>query len=265
LRRRRLTGHRVGDLGKKIAQRAQEGDDDSMDGQVPVPVSSTPRSGPASSAVDLVAGTAVIGAEVAAGMAGAVVGTVEAVGRVLGRPVAGLARTVGAPVGTRIGRAADRIADRGRAERRRAEADLVRLLDALVPEVVRAVVARIDLTALVRQQVDVNQVAAEIDVDAIARRLDVDAVIARVDLIGITEDVLDRIDLPEIIRESAGSITTEAVHDVRMTGIGADEAVNRAIDRLLRRRGQRRTAGPAQRADGFAQPVVPDRGEDSPR
>ena len=236
-----------------------------MDGQVPVPASSTPRSGPASSAVDLVAGTAVISAEVAAGIAGAVVGTLEAVGRVLGRPVAGLARTVGAPVGTRIGRAPDRIADRGRAERRSAEADLVRMLDALVPEVVRAVVTRIDLTALVRQQVDVNQVAAEIDVDAIARRLDVDAVIARVDLIGITEDVLDRIDLPEIIRESAGSITTEAVHYFRLTGIVADEAVNRAIDRLLRRRGQRRTAGPAQRADGFAQPVVPDRGEDSPR
>ncbi|HET6729945.1 MAG TPA: hypothetical protein VFG96_11030 [Jiangellaceae bacterium] len=236
-----------------------------MDGQVPVPTSSKPTSGRTSSAVDLVAGTAVIGAEVAAGMAGAVVGTLEAVGHFLGRPVAGLARTVGAPVGTRIGRAADRIADRGRAERRRAEADLVRLLDALVPEVVRSVVTRIDLTAIVRQQVDLDEVAAEIDVDAIARRLDVDAVIARVDLIGITEDLLDRIDLPEIIRESAGSITTEAVHDVRMTGIGADEAVNRAIDRLLRRRGTRRTVGPAQRADGFAQPVVHDPTEDPPR
>jgi hypothetical protein len=232
-----------------------------MDGQVPVPASE-PRSGAASSAVDLVAGTAVISAEVAAGVTGAVVGALEAAGRSLGRPVVGLARTVGAPVGTRIGRAAGRIADRGRAERRRAEADLVRLLDALVPEVVRAVVTRIDLTALVRQQVDVNQVAAEIDVDAIARRVDVDAVIARVDLIGITEDIIDRIDLPEIIRESAGSMTTEAVHDVRMTGIGADEAVSRAVDRLLRRRGARRTLGPVPRADDLTQPAAHDRGEE---
>ena len=37
------------------------------------------------------------------------------------------------------------------------------------PEVVRAVVTRINLTAIVRQQVDLNQVAAEIDVDEIAR------------------------------------------------------------------------------------------------
>jgi hypothetical protein len=50
-----------------------------------------------------------------------------------------------------------------------------------------------------------------------------------------------------------------------MTGIGADEAVNRAIDRLLRRRGKRRTAGPVQRGDGSAQPVVNDPREDSPR
>ncbi|HJU97872.1 MAG TPA: hypothetical protein VJ644_07855 [Jiangellaceae bacterium] len=229
-----------------------------MDGQVPLPARRESGSGPAASAVDLVAGTAVIGAEVVAGVAGAVAGTLEAAGRFLGRPVAGLARTVGAPVATRIGRSAARVADRGRAERSRAEADLDRLLDAVVPEVVRAVVTRIDLTALVRQQVDVNQIAAGVDVDAIARRVDVDAVIARVDLIGITEDVLDSIDLPEIIRESAGSMTTEAVHDVRMTGIGADEAVSRAVDRLLRRRGARRTVGPVPRADGLGVPVAHD-------
>ncbi|MGH8824132.1 MAG: hypothetical protein ACRDVN_06620 [Jiangellaceae bacterium] len=233
-----------------------------MDGQVPVPASSEPSSRPAPSAVDLVAGTAMIGAEVAAGVAGAVAGTLEATGRLLGRPVAGLARTVGAPISSRVGRVAARVADRGRAERRRAEADLDRLLDAVVPEVVRAVITRIDLTAVVRQQVDVNQIAAGVDVDAIARRVDVDAVIARVDLIGITEDILDRIDLPEIIRESAGSMTTEAVHDVRMTGIGADEAVSRAVDRLLRRRGGRRTFGPVPRADGLAEPAVHDRREE---
>ena len=224
-----------------------------MDGQVPPPGRSAPASRNSASGVDLVAGAAAIGAEMAAGVAGAVVGTLEAAGRHLGRPVAGLARAVGGgPVGTRIGRTATRIADRGRAERLRAEADLARLLDAIVPEVVRAMMTRIDL----------NQIAADIDVDAIARRIDVDAVIARVDLVGITEDILDRIDLPEIIRESAGSMTTEAVHDVRMTGIGADEAVSRVVDRLLRRRGARRTAAPGQQTDGFTEAVERDRQED---
>jgi hypothetical protein len=251
-----------------------------MDGQALLPASSEPRSRSAPSAVDLAAGTLMIGAEVAAGVAGAVAGTLEATGRLLGRPVAGLARTVGAPISSRVGRVAVRVADRGRAGRRRAEADLDRLLDVVVPEVVHAVITRIDLTALVQHQVDVNQIAAgvdidaiarrvdvdaiarRVDVDAIARRVDVDAVIARVDLIGITEDILDRIDLPEIIRESAGSMTTEAVHDVRMTGIGADEAVSRAVDRLLRRRGARRTLGPVPRTDGLAEPAVHDRGEE---
>ena len=235
-----------------IAQRAPEDDDAPMDGQVPPPGRTAPASRNSASGVDLVAGAAAIGAEMAAGVAGAVVGTLEAAGRHLGRPVAGLARAVGGPVGTRIGRTATRIADRGRAERLRAEADLARLLDAIVPEVVRAMMTRIDL----------NQIAADIDVDAIARRIDVDAVIARVDLVGITEDILDQIDLPEIIRESAGSMTTEAVHDVRMTGIGADEAVSRVVDRLLRRRGARRTAAPGQQTDGFTEAVEPDQQED---
>lgn len=229
---------------------------------VPLPKSNEPRSGAAPSVADLVAGTAVIGAEVAAGMAGIVAGVLGAAGRRLSRPVAGVTRTIGTPFGGRIGRAAARVADRGREERKRAAADLERLLDALVPDVVHAVVARIDMTALVRQEVDLDEVAAAIDVDAIARRVDVEAVIARVDLVGITEDILDRIDLPEIIRESAGSMTTEAVHDVRMTGIGADEAVNRAVDRLLRRRGTRRTAGPLPQADGFTQPAARDQPED---
>ncbi|MGH9252845.1 MAG: hypothetical protein ACRD0W_25525, partial [Acidimicrobiales bacterium] len=110
----------------------------------------------------------------------------------------------------------------------------------------------------VMTRIDLNQIATGIDVDAIARRIDVDAVIARVDLVGITDDILDHIDLPEIIRESAGSMTTEAVHDVRMTGIGADEAVSRVVDRLLRRRGARRTAAPGQPADGFTDAVEPE-------
>jgi hypothetical protein len=51
-----------------------------------------------------------------------------------------------------------------------------------------------------------------------------------------TEDqVIDAIDLPEILRESTGSVASEAVRGVRADGVQADEAVARFVDRLLRR------------------------------
>ena len=118
---------------------------------------------------------------------------------------------------------------------------------------VLAVVNRIDLTALVRERVDLDAivagvdldaVAARLDVDAVAARLDVEAVLNRLDLGAIAEDVIAAIDLPEIIRESTGSMASETVRGARMQGIAADEAVGRAVDRLLLRRGRRRTQAP---------------------
>jgi hypothetical protein len=118
---------------------------------------------------------------------------------------------------------------------------------------VLAVVDRIDLTALVQQRVDLNAIvagvdldaiASRLDVDAVAARLDVDAVIDRLDLGAIAEEVIAAIDLPAIIRESTGSMASETVRGARMQGIAADEAVSRAVDRLLLRRGLRRTKAP---------------------
>ena len=82
-----------------------------------------------------------------------------------------------------------------------------------------------------------------LDLDAVVERLDLDAVIARLDLVGIAENVIAEVDLPEIIRESTGSVASEAVRGVRMQRISGDEAVGRAIDRLRLRRG--RPAGSA--------------------
>jgi len=127
-------------------------------------------------------------------------------------------------------------------------------LDAVAARLdVLAVVNRIDLTALVRERVDLDAIvggvdldaiASRLDVDAVAARLDVEAVLNRLDLGAIAEEVLAAIDLPEIIRESTGSMASETVRGARMQGIVADEAVGRAVDRLLLRRGRRRTQAP---------------------
>ncbi len=174
------------------------------------------------------------------------------------------------------------------------------LLDAVVPQLVREVLSRLDVTRLVGEFVDLDRVAADLDVDAVADRLDLDRVLARVDLneiadridldraaarldldrivdrleldeivarvdldraaarldldpileradiVGLARYVIEAIDLPEIIRSSTGTMTSDVVRGVRAQGADADEAVQRVVDRLLRRRGPRDEAAPGQ-------------------
>ncbi|WP_244928461.1 hypothetical protein [Nocardioides sp. W7] len=110
-------------------------------------------------------------------------------------------------------------------------------LDAVVAKVdLDAVAARIDIDAIL-QRIDLTHVVTEqADLDAIARTIDLDAVIARVDLAALANEVIAAIDLPEIIRESSGSLASETVRSVRMQSIDADRAVQRVIDRLRRHR-----------------------------
>ena len=109
-------------------------------------------------------------------------------------------------------------------------------IDAVLDRVdLDGVVARVDIDAVL-DRVDLNEVAKRLDVDAVVARADLDAAIERVDLIGIVEEILDVIDLPGIIRDSTGSMASETVRGVRMTGISADDALSRAVDRALWRR-----------------------------
>ncbi len=148
--------------------------------------------------------------------------------------------------------------------------DIMAVLDRL--DLTDVVLSRVDLQRVVREVltrldgetlaevlvlVDVDAVAARLDVDAVAGRLDVEAVLdrlnltstvldrvdlgvvvdaalAKVDLIGIAEQVIDGVDLPEIIRESTGSMASETVRGVRMRGIEADQTVSHAMQRLFR-------------------------------
>ena len=112
-------------------------------------------------------------------------------------------------------------------------------LDKAVARVaIDAILDRVDLDDIA-SRLDVDAVVARADLDAAVERVDIEKVIARVDVIGIVEEVLDEIDLPGIIRESSGSMASETVRGVRMTGISADDAISRAVDRALFRRRNR--------------------------
>jgi hypothetical protein len=105
------------------------------------------------------------------------------------------------------------------------------------------VVAKVDLDRIV-DRLDMDRIAARIDLDAIAARIDVDAVVARVDLAGLTEQVMDEVDLGEIIRESSGTMATETVDALRVQGMRADRLLSRVVDRFLLRKDERDTGGP---------------------
>ncbi len=119
-------------------------------------------------------------------------------------------------------------------------------LDAVAAKLdVDAVVARADFDAVI-DRIDLDAVAAKLDVDAVMARADLDAVIERIDIVGIIGEVLDVIDLPAIIRDSSGSMASETVRGVRMTGINADDALSRVVDRALFRRRHHNASGAPQ-------------------
>ena len=141
-----------------------------------------------------------------------------------------------------------------------------------------AAAAQLDVSAVV-ERVDVEPIVDRVDLDAAARRLDVDAVLdrldltsvvlervdlgalvhavlAQVDLVALAAEVIEGVDLPEIIRESTGSLASDTVRGVRMQGIFADEAVGRAVDRLLLRRGHTSTHPPTPAHESSSSPTT---------
>lgn len=145
------------------------------------------------------------------------------------------------------------------------------VLRAIVQDVVDATLDQLDLTEIAVDRVDLDRVArsidvqaiaagldldeiaSRIDVDALARRVDIEAIVRRLDLAAIAREVIDEIDLPQIVRESTGTLADEAVEGVRAQSMEADRRVERVVDRLLRRTGGRdalETAGDGR--DGVA-------------
>jgi hypothetical protein len=117
-------------------------------------------------------------------------------------------------------------------------------LDTVVDKVdVSRVVDRVDLDAIVAR-VDLDRAVDRVDLDRAVDRVDIDRVLSRTDLAGLARYVVEVIDLPGLLRASTGSVTTEVVRSVRDQGADADRAVERVVDRLLRRQARRtETAG----------------------
>ncbi len=106
-----------------------------------------------------------------------------------------------------------------------------------------AVISRLDLDAIIDQadldravsRVDLGAIIQRVDPDEIVARVDIEAALARMDLAGIARQVIDAIDLAEIIRESAGVVSSQAARAVRTEGMHADDSVAHFFDRILRR------------------------------
>jgi hypothetical protein len=154
----------------------------------------------------------------------------------------------------RLERSASGLNDTWRDDRTESMAIAEAFADALVPDLVEAMVAHLDLTELVLERVDIDEVVARVDldavvdridpaaivdrldIDAVAARLDVEKVVERLDLVAIAEGVIEELDLAAIIRESTETMATEAVGGVRVQSVRADRLVARALDRALFRR-----------------------------
>ncbi|WP_068154908.1 hypothetical protein [Rhodococcus phenolicus] len=134
--------------------------------------------------------------------------------------------------GIDVGRIVDRvdidgIAGRVDVDRIAERVDIDRILD------------RVDIDGIAAR-LDLAPILDRVDVDAVAARVDVDAVIGRVDLIGLAGTVIEGVDLPAIIRESTGTMSTEAVQGVRSQGMRADDAVSGFVGRMFGRQPENR-------------------------
>jgi hypothetical protein len=168
-----------------------------------------------------------------------------ALGARLAPPLSAAARPAAALAGRPLAVAWRRLdldgwAARGLAEQRRNQQAAAEAASQLVGAIVAAVLDEVDLDGVVAR-VDLDAIAARIDLDAIAARIDLNAIVSRLDLAGLTEQVIDEVDLGEIIRESSGTMASEKVDALRVQGMRADHLLSRLVDRVLLRKEERYT------------------------
>ena len=135
-------------------------------------------------------------------------------------------------------------------------------LDAIAAGVdVDPIIARVDLDKVIAEQVDLDAAVAlvdldaavnRVDLDAVAAKLDIGAILDRVDMIALANDIIDGVDLTDIIRDASSSVTADVMTDVRSSGERADDVVANMVNRVLRRRVDLPLdgAGPVNGADG---------------
>lgn len=84
------------------------------------------------------------------------------------------------------------------------------------------------LTEAVLDRVDLTEL--------IRARVDLDALAAEIDVGVLAREVIDAVDIPRLVRDSTEAMGSDTVRGVRMRTVDADEWVTRAVDRVLRRR-----------------------------
>ena len=96
---------------------------------------------------------------------------------------------------------------------------------------------------LVLHVVDLNALLAQVDVNALLSRIDMDALV-------------EQTDLGAVIARSSGGVASEALDAARSQAVGLDQAIDRRVQRALRRK---RPAPVAPRAllDGGDTPAEP--------
>jgi len=110
----------------------------------------------------------------------------------------------------------------------------------LQPQAWLSAIARQGRTMRVRATPQLEALVTQV-VEEVVARVDFEAVIHRMDLASIAHQVVDDIDLPDLIRDSTGSLASEGVVGLRMQGIEADERVSKIVDKVLLRRNSRKT------------------------
>jgi hypothetical protein len=176
--------------------------------------------------------------DVVAGATVVLVAGIADLGRRGTRRAAGLAERLPPPppLPTAARRRLDDLATRGREQQIIIVRTTTAWLDVVIPRIVEAILSRVDLTSMIKRNLDIDAIIADVDLDAAARNIDVDAIIARVDLVTLVKEVMNAIDISEIIRESTATVASDNVREVRMQSIAGDEAVRRVVERLTRRR-----------------------------
>jgi hypothetical protein len=95
----------------------------------------------------------------------------------------------------------------------------------LVPELAEAIVAR----------VNIGRIVAAIPIEDMMAQIDFNAILQNLDIGRIVQQVVADVDIAAVVRESTSSIGDDAVDVVRVQSIAADQAIERIVDRVLRR------------------------------
>jgi hypothetical protein len=128
---------------------------------------------------------------------------------------------------------------RWRSERTELERRGSTLFGDLANRLLDRVFGAVDVTTLVLKNVDIDRIIEKVDVSAMARS----------DVVGVARYVIDELDLPEVIRQSSGTLAADTIEGLRIQGMNADSSLSRLIDRMLGRR-EPGTAAPLSPANG---------------